>query len=139
MAEDEPQCKVLRRENDVLRANMFEIKNSQGQATSELDKLKAEKDTLVRQRVCMLKTSIRFTALKFEIKESLSEEIVNTNDAVQRMQGRIVQSPDRIKKRISQMTLDAADEKRNIAANEAKARDLQAKVNALVIIEKVCF
>jgi len=73
------------------------------------------------------------------IKESLSEEIANTNDAVQRTQGRIVQSPDRIKKRISQMTLDAAEEKRNIAANETKARELQAKVNALVIIEKVCF
>jgi len=58
---------------------------------------------------------------------------------VQRTQGRIVQSPDRIKKRISQMTLDAAEEKRNITANETKARELQAKVNALVIIEKVCF
>jgi len=55
------------------------------------------------------------------------------------MQGRIVQSPDRIKKRISQMTLDAAEEKRNIAANETKTRELQTKVNALVIIEKVCF
>jgi kinetochore protein Nuf2 len=51
MAEDEPQCAALRKENEVLRAKMFEIKNSQAQAVSELESLKAEKDTLVRQRV----------------------------------------------------------------------------------------
>lgn len=64
--------------------------------------------------------------------------MANTNESVQRTQARIVQSPDRIRKRISQMTLDAADDKRNIALNEAKARDLQVKVNALLTIEKVC-
>lgn len=58
MAEDEPQCEALKRENDILRANMFEIKNSQGQLTSELDKFKGEKDTLVRARVCILRASI---------------------------------------------------------------------------------
>lgn len=35
------------------------------------------------------------------------------------------------------MSLDAADDKRTIAAHEAKARDLQTKVNALLAIEKV--
>ncbi|KAF5357895.1 hypothetical protein D9756_001783 [Leucocoprinus leucothites] len=120
LAEDEPRCEVLRRDNDVLRTKMFEIKNQQGQTLSEIEKLKAEKDSLVRQR----------------LKESLAEEIANTNDAVQRMQGRVVQSPDRIKKRISQMTLDTAEERRTIAANESKARDLQTKVNALLAIEK---
>lgn len=35
------------------------------------------------------------------------------------------------------MTLDAADDKRTIAAHEAKARDLQSKINALLTIEKV--
>lgn len=67
----------------------------------------------------------------------MAEEMANTNESVQRTQGRVVQSPDRIKKRISQMTLDAADDKRTIATHEAKARDLQSKVNALIIIEKV--
>lgn len=71
------------------------------------------------------------------MQENLTEEMAITNESVQRTQGRIVQSPDRIKKRISQMTLDAADDKKNIAANEAKARDLQSKVNALLAIEKV--
>jgi kinetochore protein Nuf2 len=73
-----------------------------------------------------------------DFKESLAEEIANTNDAVQRTQSRVVQSPERIKKRISQMALDTADDKRTIAAHEAKARDLQAKVNALAAIEKAC-
>ncbi|KXN87715.1 putative kinetochore protein NUF2 [Leucoagaricus sp. SymC.cos] len=118
LAEDEPQCDILKRENDILRTKMFEIKNSQAQAVSELEKLKSEKDTLVRQR------------------EYLAEEIVNTTDAVQRTQGRVVQSPDRIKKRISQMTLDATEDKRAIAVHEVKARDLQNKVNALLVIEK---
>ncbi|EKM82897.1 hypothetical protein AGABI1DRAFT_118320 [Agaricus bisporus var. burnettii JB137-S8] len=117
-AKDEPQCEKLGKENDALRANIFDIKNSQAKSISEIEKLKAEKASLVRKR------------------ESLAEEMANTNESVQRTQARIVQSPDRIRKRISQMTLDAADDKRNIALNEAKARDLQVKVNALLTIEK---
>jgi hypothetical protein len=53
MAEAEPQCDVLRRENDVLRSKMFEIKNLQSQAMNEMDTFKVERDELVRQRVCM--------------------------------------------------------------------------------------
>jgi hypothetical protein len=35
------------------------------------------------------------------------------------------------------MTSDTAEDKRSIAAHEAKARDLQAKFNTLLTIEKV--
>ncbi len=71
------------------------------------------------------------------LQETMAEEIANTNESVQRTQGRVVQSPDRIKKRISQMTLDATDDKRTITTHETKKRDLQSKVNALLLIEKV--
>ena len=54
-----------------------------------------------------------------------------------RTRGRIVQSPERIKKTITIMSHTAMEDKKTVAMHEAKARDLQAKVNALHNIEKV--
>lgn len=136
-AEDEPRCEKLGKENDALRADIFDIKNSQAKAVSDNEILKADKDALVQKRVCPHCLSYFICSLIVP-QESRAEEIANMNESVQRTQAHIVQSPDRIRKRISQMSLDATDYKRNIASNEAKARDLQVKVNALLAIEKVC-
>ena len=56
---------------------------------------------------------------------------------ISRTRSRIVQSPERIKRNISTMGTTAAEDKRTVAANEAKIRDPQAKITALLNIEKV--
>ena len=50
---------------------------------------------------------------------------------ISRTRSRIVQSPERIKRDIHNMGNSAAEEKRTVAANEAKTRDLQTKITAL--------
>ncbi|KAJ7093076.1 Nuf2 family-domain-containing protein [Mycena epipterygia] len=118
MAEDEPRCEQLRRENDTLRARMFATKEFQVAAVQEVENLKAEKSALV------------------ERKEVLNGEIASISDAMTRTRGRIVQSPERIKKTITTMNGTVIEDKQTVALQEAKARDLQAKINALSIIEK---
>lgn len=58
-------------------------------------------------------------------------------DNIGRVRSRIVQSPDRIKRNIITMGSTASEDKKTVAMNETKIRDLQAKINALLNIEKV--
>jgi kinetochore protein Nuf2 len=60
------------------------------------------------------------------------------SDAMTRTRSRIVQSPERIKRTITQMSTTAIEDKQTVTLHEAKARDLQAKINAFSNIEKVC-
>lgn len=53
------------------------------------------------------------------------------------MQGRIVRSPERIRKNISLMGSTVAEDKRVVAQTENRIRDLQAKQSAFLHIEKV--
>jgi kinetochore protein Nuf2 len=48
-----------------------------------------------------------------------------------------VQSPDRIKRTIITMNSAAIEDKKTVAMHEVKTRELQAKINALLAIEKV--
>jgi len=70
-------------------------------------------------------------------KEALHGEIRSIEDAIARTRARIVQSPERIKKTISIMSTTAMEDKKTVTVHESKARDLQAKINALLNIEKV--
>ena len=47
-----------------------------------------------------------------------------------------MQSPDRLKRKISDMSVTVAEDRRTAALHEAKIRDLQLKGAALVAIEK---
>ncbi|KAG6811487.1 hypothetical protein H0H92_007179 [Tricholoma furcatifolium] len=118
IAEDEPRCEQLRNENNALRGKMIATKEFQTVAVQEVEKLKAEKNALVKR------------------KEALNGEIASISDAVTRTRSRIVQSPERIKRTITTMSSTAVEDKRAVAMQEAKARDLQAKINALLNIEK---
>ncbi|KAJ7684806.1 Nuf2 family-domain-containing protein [Mycena polygramma] len=118
MAEDEPRCAQLRTENATLRARMFATKEYQVAAVQEVENLKAEKTALV------------------ERKEALNGEIASISEAMTRTRSRIVQSPERIKRTITTMSTTAIEDKQTVALHEAKARDLQAKINALSNIEK---
>ena len=70
-------------------------------------------------------------------QERVNNEMNAASEGISRTRARIVQSPERIKRSISTMGSAAAEDKRAVAANEAKKRDLQAKIAALVDIEKV--
>lgn len=64
-------------------------------------------------------------------------EIDAVSDANRRIRGRIVQSPEHVKRSISTMSTSTIEYKKTVVANEMKAQDLQAKINALIIIEQV--
>lgn len=118
IAEDEPRCEQLRIENSALRAKMIATKEFQTAAVQEVEQLKAEKNALIKR------------------KEALNGEIVTISDAITRTRSRIVQSPDRIKRTIITMTSATVEDRKTVAMHEAKARELQGKINALLAIEK---
>lgn len=60
------------------------------------------------------------------------------SDAVLSTRSRIVQSPERIKRNIVTMSATALEDKKTLGTNETKTRDLQAKINILFQVEKVC-
>ncbi|KAG6861878.1 hypothetical protein C0995_010584 [Termitomyces sp. Mi166 len=118
IAEDEPRCEQLRNENNALRAKMIATKEFQTAAVQEVEKLKAEKNALIKR------------------KEALNVEIASVSDSITRTRSRIVQSPERIKRTIITMSSTAAEDKKTVMMQEIKSRDLQTKINALLNIEK---
>lgn len=58
-------------------------------------------------------------------------------NAINSIRSRIVQSPDRIKKHISEMGIMAQEERAIVSANEAKSRELKVKLDALNSYEQV--
>ena len=70
------------------------------------------------------------------MQEKVTNEMNTITENISRTRSRIVQSPERIKRDIHNMGNSAAEEKRTVAANEAKTRDLQTKITALLNIEK---
>ncbi|KAI0060855.1 hypothetical protein BV25DRAFT_1827411 [Artomyces pyxidatus] len=117
-ADDEPRCEELRTENAAITAQLIATKDIQTILLKDIEALKSEKATL-NQR-----------------KESLNSDTALATDAVTRIRSRIVQSPERIKRTITTMGTTANEDKKTLAAQEAKTRDLQAKVTALLNIEK---
>lgn len=72
------------------------------------------------------------------IQETILRESSLVSASVNSTRSRIVQSPDRIKKHISEMGRLAQDERMTIAGNEAKTRELKIKLDALNVFEQVC-
>ncbi|PIL23710.1 hypothetical protein GSI_13459 [Ganoderma sinense ZZ0214-1] len=117
-AEDEPKCEALRQENTALMEQVIAYKEKQMGFLQDVEGLKQEKAALVAE------------------KEKVTSEMETATDGISRTRSRIVQSPERIKRDIHTMGNSAAEEKRTVAANETKTRDLQAKIAALLNIEK---
>lgn len=51
IAEDEPRCEQLRKDNGNIRARLFATKESQTAAVQEVEQLKAEKSALNKRKV----------------------------------------------------------------------------------------
>lgn len=118
MAEDEPRCEQLRIENFELTGRLRASKEIQIIGLKEWEKLKAEKVALLKRR------------------EALNDELESMSESVNRTRSRVVQSPERIKRTISTMSTSANEDKKIVAMHENKAKELQAKFNALHNIER---
>ncbi|KAK0502953.1 Nuf2 family-domain-containing protein [Armillaria luteobubalina] len=121
MAEDEPRCEQLRIENFELTGRLRASKEIQIIGLKEWEKLKAEKVALLKRR------------------EALNDELESMSESVNRTRSRVVQSPERIKRTISTMSTSANEDKKIVAMHENKAKELQAKFNALHNIERASY
>jgi len=70
------------------------------------------------------------------VNDGILNELSVLSDAVLATRSRIVQSPERIKRNIVTMSATALEDKRIVSTNEAKTRDLQAKISILFQVEK---
>ncbi|KAJ8094524.1 kinetochore-associated Ndc80 complex subunit nuf2 [Marasmius tenuissimus] len=113
LAKDEPRCEELRAENNRLMKHLRDTKELQQTSIAEIDRLKAEKQQL-QQR-----------------KEAFTKEIESVETDIQRVRGRIVQSPERVKRAISTMGNQVSEDKGLVSQNEAKTRELQTKIKVL--------
>lgn len=118
LAEDEPRCETLRQENEALTVYLIKCRDTQLALLQAVKDMK-QQHTGLRQR-----------------REQLQTTIDELGDLISRTRSRIVQSPDRLKRKISDMSVTVAEDKRTVALHEAKIRDLQLKGAALVAIEK---
>ncbi|KAL0564198.1 kinetochore-associated Ndc80 complex subunit nuf2 [Marasmius crinis-equi] len=118
LAKDEPRCEELNAENTQLLKQLRDTKELQQAAIAEVDRLKAEKKQLIQRR------------------EAFKIEIDSVETDIQRIHGRIVQSPERVKRAISTMGNQVSEDKSLVAKNEAKTRELQTRIKALNIISE---
>ncbi|KAF8163090.1 Nuf2 family-domain-containing protein [Crassisporium funariophilum] len=118
IVQDGPICEQLDSENVALKNTMFLTKDAQTRAVQDVERYKTERNALL------------------ERKKALRDELTSIEEIIARTRSRIVQSPERIKKSISIMSTGALEDKKTVAMHEAKARDLQTKINALHNIEK---
>ncbi|KAH7889874.1 Nuf2 family-domain-containing protein [Phlebopus sp. FC_14] len=117
-AKDEPRCEELRMENAAITAHLMSTKETTQAVVKEIEELKIEKANIIAK------------------KQNVSSDTALLHDNISRTRSRIVQSPERIKRNISTMGATAVEDKKTIAQQEAKARDLQSKISALLNIEK---
>ena len=71
------------------------------------------------------------------VQEGVNNETAIVTEKINRTKSRIVQDPERIKRNIATMSATVNEDKKTIASHEGKIRDLQAKIAALLNIEKV--
>ncbi|CCM06381.1 uncharacterized protein FIBRA_08640 [Fibroporia radiculosa] len=117
-AEDEPKCEVLRQENTSMTEQLVKYKETQLSLLKDLESLRQDIEAILQS------------------KEDVNKESALISDAVSRTRSRIVQSPERIKRKIVTMGTTATEDKRTVATHETKIRDLQTKIAALLNIEK---
>lgn len=136
MALDEPTCERLRKENAEITAHLMATKEIQTALLKDIETLKVDKMAVISRKVRALRLHYIYLSID-HAQETLNAETDRATDAISRTRSRIVQSPERIKRTIVSMGATAIEDKRTVAQNDGKARDLQAKITALLIIEKV--
>ncbi|PCH34940.1 hypothetical protein WOLCODRAFT_141390 [Wolfiporia cocos MD-104 SS10] len=116
--EDEPKCEALRHENTAMTEQLVKYKETQLVFLRDREALRQEIEAVLQS------------------KEGVNRETLLITEQIGRTRSRVVQSPDRIRRNIVTMSATAAEDKRTLVTNEAKIRDLQTKIAALLNIEK---
>ncbi|KAI0290457.1 Nuf2 family-domain-containing protein [Russula brevipes] len=117
-AEDEPKLDDIRQENASITSQLIAYKDTQTRLLKDIESLKADKSSLVQK------------------KESICSDAAFATDGVARVRARVVQSPERIRRTITAMGNTQNEDKRAYMSRQATIDELQAKVSALLNIEK---
>ncbi|KAJ3095966.1 kinetochore-associated Ndc80 complex subunit nuf2 [Phlyctochytrium planicorne] len=117
-AEEEPAYQKCRERNQVLTAELRELKRIQMALTEEIDTLKKAK----------LEASEKLTNTQFLLTNGKQDCI--------RLRSRIVQSPEKLQQAILDMNHTASSEKANIASLEKRIRDLQSKMDHFGVLDQ---
>ncbi|KAF9239623.1 Nuf2 family-domain-containing protein [Melanogaster broomeanus] len=117
-AKDEPRCEELRAENAAITAHLMATKDTTQYVVKDIETLKIEKADVILK------------------KERVNSDNHLLQENIHRTKARIVQSPERIKRNITTMGSAAIEDKKTLSMQEAKGRDLQAKITVLTNIEK---
>lgn len=138
--EEEAKAEALERRHEELVPRVMAENQSAHAIKSSLDQMKREKDALVKRKVHVVPLLwCMHLADSSRRQESLNVDITKLEERREVMEGRVVRSPERIRKNISTMGSTVAEDKRIIAHQENRIRELQAKQSVLLLIEKVCF
>jgi len=113
------------------------LKELQNKLTKESEQIKQEKAEQRQRKVAPLITP-RHDVSDKGVQDAILNEMSVLSDGVLSTRSRIVQSPERIKRNIVTMSAAALEDKKIVSTNEAKTRDLQAKIGILFQVEKVC-
>lgn len=130
-------CAQLSVENHSLTAKLRELYEEQNAVFQEAETYKVERDNLVMRKVLHVFATSHGHLLMCFMQAGIQDEIKVALDTNSRTKARIVQSPERLKRIISTMGDNVVEERRNIAANEAKARALRFKLDNLATYEQV--
>ncbi|TPX33898.1 hypothetical protein SmJEL517_g03319 [Synchytrium microbalum] len=117
-AEEEPAVQKLKEANSVLLGELRELKRQQTTLTNEMESRKKEKtemtDTMTNNHLL----------------------IANVKQECVRLRSRIVVSPDKLKQALVDMNASLVAEKSNVQALEKKARDIQARIDVMHLVEQ---
>ncbi|CAH1758276.1 9981_t:CDS:10 [Entrophospora sp. SA101] len=114
--EQEPEVSNYQRENANLTSNMREIKRQQQSLLKEISNLKAARLELI------------------EKINNTNYHKVTTQQIIDKLKGRIVLNPDKIKQNNEELNNNLLREKKELALYEKTFNDLQIKINMLNII-----
>ncbi|KIY70025.1 hypothetical protein CYLTODRAFT_420115 [Cylindrobasidium torrendii FP15055 ss-10] len=112
IAAEEPICEKHRKHIAELKAKILFLRDQHGSVAQDLQLLRDQKKELVAR------------------KQALNLEIDRVNDLVIRTKSNVVQSPERIKRRIGEMSDNVKNDRDAISDLESRCRQLQAKINA---------
>ncbi|KAF8644154.1 hypothetical protein AX16_008681 [Volvariella volvacea WC 439] len=115
---DQPHCEAITKENAELVNQIKQQKKTQTQLMHQKERLKEERKELGQK------------------KSGLRAEIEGVERSIDRTRERVVQSPDRLKRAISSMHANVAQDKKTLNMQESRSRELQQKILSLFTIEQ---
>ncbi|WVQ85925.1 hypothetical protein IAT38_008093 [Cryptococcus sp. DSM 104549] len=116
-AAQKPQSEQAQKRNDGLRDELFDLRGQQAKISQEVDELKNERQSLMDQ-----------AAHNNHLATQVNMQISSTK-------ARLVQSPDRIKRMIAEMSYTLSSEKAKLASYQHKARELSNRLEVIAALE----